>query len=72
MAPCTASRPTTYLAKAMEHALEEQGDDDDDGADGRDDPCRRVLERYLPCVAFPSSSHGQNEGPTSCSFVPGP
>jgi hypothetical protein len=56
-----------HLAEAVEHALEEQGDDDDDGADGRDDPCRRVLQRYLPCTPFPSSNHGQNQRPTSSS-----
>jgi hypothetical protein len=54
----------------MEHALEEQGDDDDDGADGRGDPCRRVLQRYLPRAAFPFSSHdGKIQRPTSSADV---
>lgn len=48
------------LAEAVEQALEEQGDDDDDGADGRDDPCGRVLQRDLRPAggAFGSSSSG--------------
>lgn len=31
----------------MERALEDEGDEDDDGAHGRHDPCRRVLQRRL-------------------------
>ena len=39
----------------MKQSLEDQGDDDNEGANGRDDPCRRELQR----LGFPSSSgHG--------------
>jgi hypothetical protein len=46
------------LAEAVEQPLEEQGDDDDDGADGRDDPCGRVLQRDLRPAFGPSPGHG--------------
>lgn len=36
-----------HLAEVMKRALEDEGDEDDDGAHGRQDPCRRVLQRRL-------------------------
>ena len=57
------------LAEAVEQPLEEQGDDDDDGADGRDDPRRRVLQRDLRPVFGPSPGHGARRQKKSSRIV---
>ena len=51
-------RWTSYLAEEVEQSLEEQGDDDDDGTYGGDDPRGRVLQRYLLCTVA-ASGHGR-------------
>ena len=56
----------TYLAEAVEQSLEEQGDDDDDGAYGGDDPRGRVLQRYLlRAVGFGAAAGHGRRSPTS-------
>lgn len=41
-----------YLAEVVEDALEEDGDGDDDGADGDHGPRRRLVQRPRPLRAF--------------------
>ena len=65
----------THLAKAVEHPFEEQGNGDDDGANGGDDPCGSVLQCYLRHAAagcLSSSSGHDDSGQLLYRTVPFP
>jgi hypothetical protein len=47
----------TYLAEVVEDTLEEDGGDDDDGADGDHGPRRRLVQRPRPLPAAFALAH---------------